>query len=82
MLPGSIFLKPFVQIFLLLLALSVHLVFHLLELLDAYLDSLLLNHGLLFAVIVFLVSLISHLGLRCIYVRQAIGLDIPQESLE
>jgi hypothetical protein len=82
MLPGSIFLKPFVQIFLLLLALSIHLVFHLLELLDAYLDSLLLNHGLLFAVIVFLVSLISHLCLRCIYVRQAIGLDIPQESLE
>ena len=82
MLPGRIFLKPFVQLYLLLLALSVHLVFHLLELLDAYLDSLLLYHGLLLAVIVLLVSLLSHLCLRCVYVRQAIGLDVAQESLE
>jgi hypothetical protein len=68
MLPGRVFLKPLVQLFLLLLAFSIHLVFHLLELLDPNLYGLLLNHGLLFTGIVSLVSLISSLGLRCIYV--------------
>ena len=68
MLPGRVFLKPLVQLFLLLLAFSNQLVFHLLYLQDTNLYGLLLNHGLLFTGLVSLVSLISSLGLRCIYV--------------
>ncbi len=82
MLPSRIFLKSFVQIEFLLFALSVYLVFHLLELSDSNLDGLLLNQGLLFSVIALFVCLICPLGLRCIYVRQTIGLDMPEEPLE